>query len=188
MPKIRPPKFLSRLPKLRLPVLTGPEKGALGILFSLLAAGAALRAWERSGVAIGPVDDWDSLRELVIRAPKPRGLYPCAEIPEDPFVKTGTKTTRKRAAPDKKSGPARPIDLNAANETQLTSLPGVGASTAKAIVAYRAAQGKFAAPEDLMNVKGIGPKKFEALRKFVWVKGSDAPKTRADGDSGLPVK
>jgi competence ComEA-like helix-hairpin-helix protein len=182
-----------RLPKLRLPVLTGPEKGALGILLALLAAGAALRAWERSGVAIGPVDDWDSLREQVIRAPRPDGLYPCAEIPEDLFVKTGAKAARKQAAGNdrgggKKTGPARPIDLNAANETQLTSLPGVGASTAKAIVAYRASQGKFAAPEDLMNVKGIGPKKFEALRKFVWVKGSDGPKTHADGDSGIPGK
>jgi competence ComEA-like helix-hairpin-helix protein len=186
MPKIRPPKFLSRL---RFPVLTGPEKGALGILFSLLAAGAALRAWERSGASVGPVDDWDSLRELVLRAPRPAGAYPCAEMPEEGFLKAGAKKApRKRAAPDKKSGPVRPLDINAANETQLTTLPGVGPSTARAIVAYRAERGKFAAPEDLLNVKGIGPKKFESLRKFVWVKGSDAPKTRADGDSGIPAE
>jgi competence ComEA-like helix-hairpin-helix protein len=183
MPKIRLPKIISRL---RFPVLTGPEKGALGILFSLLAAGAALRAWERSGVALGPVEDWDSLRALVIRAPKPEGTYPCA-VPEEDFTRTGTKKEpRKRAAAGKKNGPARPLDLNAANEAQLATLPGVGPSTAKAIVAYRASQGKFAASEDLLNVKGIGPKKFEALRKFVRVNGSDAPKTRADGDSGIP--
>ena len=170
--KIRPPQFLSRL---RFPVLTGAEKSALGILFVLLAAGASLRAWERSGVVLGPVDDWDSLRELVIRAPKPDGIYPCAEIPEEGFAsytKVGSKkSARKSAGSGKKTGPARPMDINAANEIQLTTLPGVGPSTAKAIVAYRAAHGKFAAPEDLLNVKGIGPKKFEALQKFVMVKG-----------------
>jgi competence ComEA-like helix-hairpin-helix protein len=185
MPKIRPPK----LPKLRLPVLTGPEKGALGILFALLAAGAALRAWERSGVTVGPVDDWDSLRDLVIRAPRPATGYPCAEIPEEGFTRTGSKKApRKRAGADKKTGPARPLDINAANATQLTTLPGVGPSTAGAIVAYRTEHGKFAAPEDLMNVKGIGPKKFESLRKFVWVKGTEVPKIPVDGDSGISGK
>lgn len=173
MPKIRLPKILSRL---RLPVLTGPEKGALGILFALLAAGAGLRAWERSGVAVGPVDDWDSLRDLVIRAPKPEGTYPCAEAPEEGFVRTGAKKEApRRAAPDKKTDPARALDINTANATQLTTLPGVGPSTARAIVAYRAEHGKFAAPEDLLNVKGIGPKKFEALRKFVAVPGAPDP-------------
>ncbi len=167
-----------RLPQIRFPVLTGAEKSALGILFILLAAGAGMRAWEHSGVALGPVDDWDSLRDLVIRAPKPQGTYPCAAIQEEDFgsyTKVGSKKgARKSAASGKKTGPARPLDINAANETQLTTLPGVGPSTAKAIIAYRAAHGKFAAPEDLLNVKGIGPKKFEAMQKFVWVR--EAPR------------
>jgi comEA protein len=162
--KIRPPKI-------RLPVLTGAEKSALGILVALLAAGAGMRAWERSGVALGPVDDWDSLRELVIQAPKPDAAYPCAEAPVEGFIKTGTKKgPRKTAAGTvRKTGPARPLDINTATEAQLTTLPGVGPSTAKAIVAYRAAHGKFTAPGDLLNVKGIGPKKFEALQSFVRV-------------------
>ena len=179
--KIRLPKIRFHF-RFRLPVLTGAEKSALGILVVLLATGAGLRAWERSGVSLGPVDDWDSLRDLVIRSPRPPGTYPCAEAPregEEGFLRTGAKReTGKRAAGSgrgsaKKTGPARPVDLNTATETQLTTLPGVGPSTAKAIVAYRAAHGKFAAPGDLLNVKGIGPKKFEALEKFVRV--SDAP-------------
>jgi competence protein ComEA len=185
MPKIRLPrlplKLLLSKARPRLPVLTGAEKSALGILLALLAAGAALRAWERSGVSLGPVDDWDSLRELVIRAPKPGIAYACAEAPpafgdEAPrggFVKTGA---RKSARGGKKTGPARPVDLNAATEAQLNSLPGVGPSTAKAILAYRATTGKFLTTEDLMNVKGIGPRKFEALRKFVRVAGVPPPR------------
>ena len=178
--KLRLPKGLAPLfSKLRPPVLTGAEKSALGILFALLAFGGGLRAWERSGVAIGPVEDWDTLRDLVTRSPRPPDSYPCAEAqefaedaPRDGFVKAGAKKARKGGAGGKKTGPARPVDLNTANETQLNSLPGVGPSTAKAILAYRAAHGKFSAPEDLLNVKGIGPKKFEALQKFVRVPGS----------------
>ena len=181
--KIRPPKNFARkiLSRLHLPVLTGAEKSALGILLALLAAGAGMRAWERTGVALGPVRDWDSLRQLVIHAPKPDGVYPCGEAsfafsgeesPRDGFLRAGAKKASGKGA-GKKMGPARPVDLNTASETQLTTLPGVGPSTAKAIVAYRMTHGKFNAPEDLLNVKGIGPKKFGALEKFVQVKGAD---------------
>lgn len=62
-----------------------------------------------------------------------------------------------------------PIDLNTATEQQLDTLPGVGPSTARAIVAYRLQHGPFARVEDLLNVRGIGPAKLEALLGFVRV-------------------
>ena len=61
------------------------------------------------------------------------------------------------------------VNINRASVTELDSLPGVGPSTAQAIVEYRVAHGPFGSPEDLLNVKGIGPAKFEAMRKFVGV-------------------
>jgi competence protein ComEA len=61
------------------------------------------------------------------------------------------------------------IDINSATATRLTDLPGIGPSKAKAIVAYREANGPFSAPEDLMKVKGIGAKTFEALKSRVAV-------------------
>ena len=61
------------------------------------------------------------------------------------------------------------VNINRASVTELDSLPGVGPSTAQAIVEYRVAHGPFASPEDLLNVKGIGPAKFEAMRKLVGV-------------------
>jgi len=61
------------------------------------------------------------------------------------------------------------ININRASVTELDSLPGVGPSTAQAIVEYRVAHGPFGSPEDLLNVKGIGPAKFEAMRKLVGV-------------------
>lgn len=62
-----------------------------------------------------------------------------------------------------------PIDLNSATEQQLDTLPGVGPSTARAIVAYRLQHGPFARVDDLLNVRGIGPVKLDALRGLVRV-------------------
>src|SRR5215217_2939423 len=63
----------------RLPVLAPAEKSALAILLSLLASGAALRAWENSGVAFGPVDDWKTLRAWVVRSRAADATpWPCA--------------------------------------------------------------------------------------------------------------
>lgn len=59
------------------------------------------------------------------------------------------------------------LSLNTATAAELTALPGVGEATAQAIVQHRETNGPFAKPEDLMDVKGIGPAKFEALKDLV---------------------
>jgi competence protein ComEA len=63
--------------------------------------------------------------------------------------------------------PPGPIDVNAASADQLDTLPGVGPSTAAAIVAYREAHGAFATVDDLGEVRGIGPAKLDAIRGLV---------------------
>ena len=62
--------------------------------------------------------------------------------------------------------PAR-VNINSATAAQLDSLPGVGPSTARAIIAYRQSKGPFSKPEDLLNVPGIGPAKLEAMRAMI---------------------
>jgi competence protein ComEA len=62
-----------------------------------------------------------------------------------------------------------PIDLNTATAAQLDVLPGVGPTTAKAIVAYRSAHGRFRSVTDLLGVPGIGPAKLDAIRPLVTV-------------------
>ena len=59
------------------------------------------------------------------------------------------------------------IDPNAASEVELDRLPGVGPSAARAIVAAREAGGGFAAPEDLLQVRGIGPATLERIRPYL---------------------
>lgn len=61
------------------------------------------------------------------------------------------------------------ININSATAAQLDTLPGVGPATSKAIVTYRSRKGPFSKVDDLMNVPGIGPAKFAALRDLVTV-------------------
>lgn len=56
------------------------------------------------------------------------------------------------------------ISLNHANLQQLQSLSGVGEKKAQAIIEYRQKHGAFKALDELMNVKGIGPKLLEKNR------------------------
>lgn len=60
------------------------------------------------------------------------------------------------------------IDLNSADAAALQTLPGVGPVTAEAIIAHRETQ-PFGSVDDLLLVKGIGPKTFESLRDLVSV-------------------
>ncbi|AZA11931.1 ComEA family DNA-binding protein [Corynebacterium gerontici] len=59
------------------------------------------------------------------------------------------------------------ISINSATSAELEQLSGVGAKTAAAIIAYRQANGGFRSIDELQQVKGIGPAKFEQLRAEV---------------------
>lgn len=64
----------------------------------------------------------------------------------------------------------RKININTANIQELESIPGVGSSTATAILEYRNDNGKFFAIEDIQNVSGIGESKFEKMKEYITVK------------------
>ena len=59
------------------------------------------------------------------------------------------------------------VNINTASENELTFLPGIGESKAKAIVEYRDRNGSFSSTEELMNIPGIKEGTFEGLREFV---------------------
>lgn len=62
------------------------------------------------------------------------------------------------------------ININTASEAQLCEIPGVGATRAAAIKAYRDAHGAFAKPEDIMKVSGIKEGMYEKIRDSICVK------------------
>ena len=61
------------------------------------------------------------------------------------------------------------LDLNLATGKQLADLPGVGQDLGAAIVAHRRRIGKFTSIEQLLEVKGIGPRKLAGIKKRVRV-------------------
>ena len=63
------------------------------------------------------------------------------------------------------------LNINQASAEQLAFLPRVGAKAAQRVVDYRKSKGPFARPEDLMEVKGFGEKKFEQLKPYLTISG-----------------
>jgi competence protein ComEA len=61
------------------------------------------------------------------------------------------------------------VNINTADEPTLETLPRVGPAMAERILAWRSANGRFTAIEDLMSVSGIGEKTFEGLKDLVTV-------------------
>lgn len=61
------------------------------------------------------------------------------------------------------------ININTADEAQLTTLTGIGATRAQAIIAYREENGPFASIEDIMNVQGIKEGTFAKIKDEIVV-------------------
>ena len=59
------------------------------------------------------------------------------------------------------------IDVNHASSAELDALPGIGASKAEAIVADRERNGPFRSADDLLRVKGIGPKLLDKMKSLI---------------------
>lgn len=59
------------------------------------------------------------------------------------------------------------ININTADAASLQTLNGIGPATAQKIIDYRMAHGNFQSKEDLMNVSGIGEKKYRAIESSI---------------------
>jgi competence protein ComEA len=109
---------------------------------------------------------------------------PAAAVPEpvllraDPPPPVAMGLAPEPVAPSPSSGRAAAkfkhpgdgtVRLNDATSADLQRLPGVGPSTADKITAYRDAHAGFKTVDELMEVKGIGPKKLAKMRPFVAV-------------------
>ncbi len=92
-------------------------------------------------------------------APEPQGrLDVTADKPEQPGVDPTAEDAILK------------VDINAAGQAELEQLPGIGPSTAIKIIEYRESNGPFTSIEGLMDVSGIGPAKFAAMKDMVVVR------------------
>jgi competence protein ComEA len=64
------------------------------------------------------------------------------------------------------------IDLNAATQPQLETLPGIGPARARAIIAYREQNGPFIAIDEITAVSGIGQGILDSLQGLIAVENS----------------
>jgi competence ComEA-like helix-hairpin-helix protein len=105
------------------------------------------------------------------------------------FVLVGAFTS---AFAQKKTPPAKPIDLNTATAEQLQQLPGIGPVTAKSIVDFRKKSGPFRRTSDLLAVRGISAGRFKQIQSYVVVMpakpGAAAAKPAAPAKQVAPPK
>jgi competence protein ComEA len=73
----------------------------------------------------------------------------------------------RTSGPAVSAAPAARVSLNAATEDELDALPGVGPTTAHAIIAWRTEHGRFTSIDQLAEVTGIGPARLTRLRNLV---------------------
>jgi len=92
------------------------------------------------------------------------------------------------AALAKKKPPAHPINLNSASAAELQQVPGIGPSTADKILEMRKSYGAFKSVDDLLAIKGIGPKRLEKMRKYLTVGKAPQTKTPPTSAQTAPVQ
>lgn len=73
------------------------------------------------------------------------------------------------------SAPTSPLDVNAANASELERLPKVGPALARRIVAWREQHGPFNGPDDLRHVRGIGTATLRLIAPHVTFSGRHSP-------------
>ena len=67
------------------------------------------------------------------------------------------------------------VELNTASAPLLERVSGLTPTLAKAIVEWRDANGKFTSRDQLMKVKGLGPKAYEQCAGFLRIRGAKNP-------------
>ncbi len=59
------------------------------------------------------------------------------------------------------------VNINTASTRELEELPGIGPTTAKKIIDHRNKYGNFKSKEELLDISGIGPKKYGELEGLI---------------------
>lgn len=65
-----------------------------------------------------------------------------------------------------------PLNINGAAAEELTQLPGIGPELAERIVAYRRQNGPFWSKEQIMDVEGIGEKRYAEIEPLITIGGT----------------
>jgi len=134
------------------------------------AAGTLAAAW-----IAGVVAGWTGLDRSLAAAsadalhpPRPSVAELAARVgPGDPRPGWYAAALALRAEEMLAASAPRKIDPNTAGRAEWDRLPGIGPATAMTILDHRRLHGPFGGPEDLLAVRGIGPRTLEELAPFL---------------------
>ncbi|HEV3408953.1 MAG TPA: helix-hairpin-helix domain-containing protein [Chthoniobacterales bacterium] len=152
-----------------------------GDLGELLVANGLVRVYGSEAKPVGlssPEQMWQRLERLEREAKAAKvGAWGArvdrlaARLPKPP-PKTGPNSFDAFFHPERVATPAEAeatahqptgkLDANTATSAELLAIPGIGPEITKRIIAAR----PFRSADELRNVKGIGPKKYERIRPF----------------------
>jgi competence protein ComEA len=88
-----------------------------------------------------------------------------AARPADSAAAGGDGAAAPEVAPGEAGAPR--VHLNRATRAELEALPGIGPALAGRILEFRASHGPFRDPSELLLVRGIGPKRWAALKPLL---------------------
>jgi competence ComEA-like helix-hairpin-helix protein len=146
-------------------VLTRSERRAGLVVIVLLLLGAGHDLWRSRHPRL---EVWREPRRGPQSAPAPDARVLDRDAPP---VAEGRLPVAQRMAGETGVGP-RALDLNRASPIELDQLPGVGPVLAARIVEHRNRNGRFRRVDELLAVRGIGPRLIERLRQHVTVSDS----------------
>ena len=126
---------------------------------------AALTCVNRAGV----LTDGQQLYILTQEEMERQGLDPAEMAKASDGQMNGSAGTGQNTGMAAQVQQDNRININTADEAQLTTLTGIGATRAQAIIAYREENGPFAAIEDIMNVQGIKEGTFAKIKDEIVV-------------------
>jgi competence ComEA-like helix-hairpin-helix protein len=102
-------------------------------------------------------------------------------LPNCPLLLASLLCSALTCAATTKKPLAKPVNINTATSEQLQTVPGIGPATADKILQMRKSYGSFKSDDDLLAIRGIGPKRLDKMRKYLTIgklaPASNKPKT-----------
>jgi comEA protein len=88
----------------------------------------------------------------------------------------------------KKKPPEKPVNINTASSDELQTVPGIGPVTAEKILHMRKSYGAFKSVDDLLAIRGLGPKRLDKMRRYLTVGKASPSKNKSSPPAAADAK